>query len=960
MRRIIVLLPLFLFACRSEPAAEPAGAPAGAPAAAPAPDDATAAAEPATELPYRLVDHIDDAQVHSPLDAVKSVATLAGEGDVPHETSLELGFEGTAPSLPGKGCRVGRRQDGRGNALVYRGRNPHECVFIVEAEPSTHYRVARASRTDDPNIDFQVIESRSRLAHPKSLNHPADLSAAMNGRFVSMKQLLFVHHFERPKPGGWDGSAVSFFTSPYTRSLVLLLNDAEGLVKGNAGTRSLFDDIRVEKVLPSSSQELALLKSADALRAEEESGLAKRGQLLPVGLLSDAKPPYDHNYDYREALFVPSPTTLKFSLTALPADARFVFSYAMHKASRSGESVTFRVRASKEDGDPITLFEQTLTVGDDWRWHEGSVSLSELVGRHTTLILETESPAGQRGLGLWGTPVLEAKREDERPNVIVIAVDTLRADRLSAYGYERKTSPNIDRLAEDGVVFDRALSASNWTSPSFASMFTGRAASRHQVVHRARSIPDALHTLPEYFRDAGYATEAIMYKAYLYNMGFEQGFERWFNVPLHHVHAQSNLDKAMAWLERNEERRFFLFLHFNDPHQPFNQPKPFDSKYAGRDDLGRFALNLPITITGDNHVLGCGGCGQGKGMKRDFKPVAKDLYDGEIAFIDDRLGVFLQALRDRGLYDDTLIVFVADHGEMMWEHANTFGHGGPWLYDTLTRVPLIIKPHARFAKGDVKRVTRSVQAYDLMPTVLEMAGLTPRDEPRNARSLLPLLDGTADPDSEDAPVFTENVKQHVIAVSHGDWKMIVNHPTSASMRTRLFNIREDPLEQNDLARSARVERKRLEQQLADWLVQNRRGRWLGLALPEGARRVAIGSDTPMRSARAWFGATGRGSGDRTVELRVSGNERFLFAELEVDDTARLAIDVLNGKGTAIATARIEASSAVEYEAGDIAGLVRATEPRILLYEGAPPVIEQETRAMNAQRLEALRALGYIQ
>ena len=244
------------------------------------------------------------------------------------------------------------------------------------------------------------------------------------------------------------------------------------------------------------------------------------------------------------------------------------------------------------------------------------------------------------------------------------------------------------------MVFERAISASNWTSSSFASIFTGRSPSRHQVVHRARSIPDSLQTLPEYFRDAGYATEAIMYKAYLYNMGFEQGFERWFNIPLHDVHAQSNLDKAMAWLDRNGTRRIFLFLHFNDPHQPFNQPKPFTEKYATRQDLGRYAVNLPITITGDNYVKGCGNCGQGKALKKDFKPVAHDLYDGEINFIDDLLGVFLLALRDRGLYDNTIIAFVADHGEMMWEHANTFGHGGPWLYDTLTRVPLLIKPHA--------------------------------------------------------------------------------------------------------------------------------------------------------------------------------------------------------------------------------------------------------------------------
>ncbi|MEL6545466.1 MAG: hypothetical protein AAFQ82_12620, partial [Myxococcota bacterium] len=348
MRRLAPILPALLLACSMETPVTPP--------AEEAPEKPAKSSTQPTALPYRLIDHLESAGVQSPLQEVEAADSLAGVGDVPHEVALELGFEDAPPSFPGDGCRVRPRADGRGKGLVYRGRNPHQCVFIVQATPSSHYRVSRAIRTDDSNIDFQVIESRSRLRNPDTLNHPADLAGAMNGRFVSMKQLLFVHHFDRPRPGDWDGSAVNFFTSPYTRSLVILLNDAEGLVKGSAGTTT-FDDLRVERLNPSAAQELALLKSTDRI-GDDETGLRKRGQLLPVGRLSEASPPVDDNFDYREALFAPSPSQLDYSLSSLGEKAQLSFSYALHKASRDEEKVTFRVRAKPIDGEERVLFEE--------------------------------------------------------------------------------------------------------------------------------------------------------------------------------------------------------------------------------------------------------------------------------------------------------------------------------------------------------------------------------------------------------------------------------------------------------------------------------------------------------------------------------------------------------------------------------------------------------------------------
>lgn len=941
-------------ACSSPPPATP-------PPEEPDPADGGIAAPAATELPFRLIDHLAEAQIDSPLARVAAVQQWDLDESLKSSTIRDFAFDAQTknPRFPGTGCRIDLGPGGGKTTLVYRGRDPHHCVLLIPAQPSTHYRIRRSVHTEDANIDFQVIESRAALRFPQETNHPTDLANVMNGRFVSMRQLLMVHHFDRPRAGQWDTGVSHVFTSPYTRSLVVLLNDAEGLVRGRT-RRTYFDDIRVDKLAPSPEQELALLKAADSLSGHD--GLAKHGQLLPVGLLTQAIPPYDHNYDYREAILAPSPTTLRFELSNLPDDARLDFSYAMHKATRRGDSVTFRVEAIVSGGERQPLFEKTITVQDEgpgWRWFDARVPLETLSGSTATLILETES-SGKRGYGLWGAPIVEQPATKERPNVILIAVDTLRADRLSAYGYDRNTSPHIDRLAADSAVFERAMSASNWTSPSFASIFTGRTASRHQVVHRARSIPKALRTLPEYFRDAGYVTEAIMYKAYLYNMGFEQGFDRWFNVPHHDIDARANLREAMHWLERNHDRRFFLFLHFNDPHQPFNQPKPFDTQFSTEEDLRHFAIQLPTTITGDNYVKGCGRCTiEGKLAPR-FRSVGRDLYDGEIAFIDDRLGVFLNALRTKGIYDNTIIVFVADHGEMMWEHADTFGHGGPWLYDTLTRVPLIVKDIA--GRGQPGRVAHAVQSYDLMPTLIELAGLEIEDQELNARSLRPWVKLPSTPAAE-RPCVSENVKQHVTSVVQGDWKLIVNHPPERRVTTRLFNLNEDPNEQRDIKTRHPARAATLGRAMADWIVQNRRGLFLAYAPGPGAGSMdlTVRSGSPMRRARAWFGASGVSQDSKLLQTVTGEHARLVFIEIDRTEDATLTVAAARkGESESWIETTVEPDAIAQYESEDIERLFASEEPTVRVFRGAPPVLKEETKQMNAQRLEALRALGYIQ
>ncbi|MEE8410450.1 MAG: sulfatase [Myxococcota bacterium] len=763
--------------------------------------------EKATPKPaslIRLAEHLDEAQIESPLLAVEPI-DLRNADAVASKTIFAQSFERfsarKARWKKSAGCGVERAPDKTpgDKAMFYSGVRPYQCIFLLPVEPATHYRIARSIFTRDPNVDFQVIELRVKLARPNELNNAHDVSRATTAKFVSIKNLVTVHRFAPAKARGvWERGVMHVLTSTSTGSILLMVSDAEATV-AHAKKRVWFDDVRADKLEPTPSQVHALLKGQLlAEGGDPRRGLYKHGQFLPTVSLADAKPPYDDNFSYRYGLLAVAPTTIRFTVD-VPNDARLRFSTGMFKMSAPGDSATFRVRVEAAGAEKL-LHDETLNVAKNrqgWHWNDARISLAEWAGTKITLTFETSAPGNSRGLAVWANPIIDAPRtKDEPPNVIFIAVDTLRADRLSAYGYERPTSPNLEALAADGVRFDNAISASNWTSSSFGSLFTGVMPSRHRVIHRARAIPREMTTLAEHFRRAGYATHGVVFKAYLYDMGFEQGFDTFFNVPSPDVRADDNLGKAMAWLDDQGDRRFFFFLHLNDPHQPFNQPPPFDRKFNDASELKRFGVKLPIIIEPTGGVRGCRKCRVDGKLAPGFQTLAHDLYDGTVAYVDDRIGKLFAALEARGLYEDTIIVLVSDHGEMMWEHNGYFGHGGANMQQELIRVPLIIKParSAGFQPG--RTVATVVRTPDLMPTLLELAGLPPIETPIDAESLVGLM---RDGRGADRLAYSENVKQNILAVRDGTWKYVLHNPPGRKRTELLFDLSSDPGEKKNRA-----------------------------------------------------------------------------------------------------------------------------------------------------------------
>jgi arylsulfatase A-like enzyme len=408
-------------------------------------------------------------------------------------------------------------------------------------------------------------------------------------------------------------------------------------------------------------------------------------------------------------------------------------------------------------------------------------------------------------LGLVGVVVTAcgADRRDEParvPNLLVVTLDTVRADHLSAYGYARETSPQLAKLAAEGVRFATSYAAASTTLPSHVSLFTGAAPITHGVVKNGQRLAAGSNTLATRMRAAGAQTAAIVSSFVLdRRFGLDQGFdhyeddftregssytaEEWRGFQTGGAfdrRANLTTDRAIRWLEetRDPARPFFLFVHYFDPHDPYVPPEPWKSRFA---------------TTGAEKSL----------AEALTKRAQIDAYDGEIAFTDDELGRLLAHLAALGLDRDTLVVVTADHGEGLGQHG-VIGHIVN-IYEEAVQVPLFVRWPGRLAAGRV--VEEPVESVDVLPTVLELLGL-PHDDAGRGRSLAGALlrDEALDPEH---PVFTHRrpydepivasgarVQGQLFGVRQGTYKWIEG---TADGTRELFDLANDPHETLNLA-----------------------------------------------------------------------------------------------------------------------------------------------------------------
>jgi arylsulfatase A-like enzyme len=339
-------------------------------------------------------------------------------------------------------------------------------------------------------------------------------------------------------------------------------------------------------------------------------------------------------------------------------------------------------------------------------------------------------------------------------------MDAVRADHLSCYGYSMPTTPALDGLAAGGLVFDRAFAAAPWTPPSHASLFTGTYPSRHGVdVDENLHLSGQYPTMAEILSLRGYATLAILPDAHLSEArGFSRGFTDFveiFRMPYvaFDYNSATSLFRNLVlgrdarayhssrllknWLHkqvRSDAQPFFAFINYKTAHNSYRSPLPFRSRFRISPDAGQDSRKLHYYANGGAYPYMAGGLD----MTEHDMQVVQSWYDGAIAYLDHSIRDLREFLIELGVYEDTLIIITADHGENFGDHG--LGYHLFCLYDSLIRVPLLMN-YPRLGKSG-KRIDSLVSLTDVLPTILELIGCDPGDYPEiQGKSLLP-FDGS--------------------------------------------------------------------------------------------------------------------------------------------------------------------------------------------------------------------------
>ncbi len=459
-------------------------------------------------------------------------------------------------------------------------------------------------------------------------------------------------------------------------------------------------------------------------------------------------------------------------------------------------------------------------------------------------------------------------------NVVVIVLDTARPDHMSLYGYPRPTSPVLNELAREGVVFERAYSTSSWTLPSHASLFTGLYPSEHGATGEHFWLDDRFPTLAEQMRSLGYRTWAASGNAMVGSTSnLDRGFERFFESWRGSTWTMLSLPRALArmagiepdegardatrrvtwWIQRDgPEAPYFLFVNLIEAHAPYEPPEPFRSRLLGGRDVPS------VDIYGNrflDYMLGLTNVGD------DELESIRRLYDGELAYVDHRVGEIVAALRSSGTWDRTLLVITADHGESLGEH-RLMDHQ-LCVYETLTHIPLLVVGPG-FARGS--RVSGIVQLHDVYATVLAAAGLAkPAADERAPRNLAAIAAGR-EPAREvavseyhrpvavlkmlekklalagraDAPQALARFDRTLRALVEDHWKWIAG----SSGPSQLFDLATDPGEEHDLVGQGLPQEAALAARLDEWTAS------LAVAGGEGGESALKADDQAKERLRA--------------------------------------------------------------------------------------------------------------
>ena len=437
----------------------------------------------------------------------------------------------------------------------------------------------------------------------------------------------------------------------------------------------------------------------------------------------------------------------------------------------------------------------------------------------------TSSPESRRARSALHAPFLavavlaggcdRTPPEPPRPNVILVLVDTLRADHLSAYGYHRPTSPHLDAFAEDAFLFEDARAQAPCTFPSANSILTGRFPTHFVGQPEKRlGIPEGFRSLAEVLGEAGYATAAVSASPIVRatpsdhnpHGGFGRGFGH-FDEACLWSHAGCVNRRARKFLDELPEP-FFLYLHYLDPHGPYRPPPMWERLFAPEDEAEAPGISEDVA-RGDPNPMAEAFYESGDASRITPESLERliDLYDDEIAFFDSRFEVFLQDLRKRGLLDRTILVLVSDHGESFFEHRH-LKHCRT-VFDPEVKTPLLVRLPPELAASEPRRIPTQAANLDVVPTLLDYLEIPADALALEGTSLRALLEG--DPEAGRPPVFS--AWGGMRAVKDGPFKLVYR---MGSGETRLYHLERDPAETRNVAPAHPREARTLLRALSRW------------------------------------------------------------------------------------------------------------------------------------------------
>ncbi len=410
--------------------------------------------------------------------------------------------------------------------------------------------------------------------------------------------------------------------------------------------------------------------------------------------------------------------------------------------------------------------------------------------------------------------------KQQLPNILLITIDTLRQDHLGCYGYERAHTPNIDKIAHEGVMFSETVAPGPRTGPSHISILTGLYPHHHGAIRNGDWISDKVTTLPEILSTYDYSTAAFVsgwtlrnescgltprFQFYdenfsplkliqeaalqlrLINLGTVFGPKLGLNPVRVERSAASTTDAAIRWLQRNHGHPFFLWVHYFDPHDPYDPPPFYRTMHVKSSHwkINKNFFNLDV-VEGEKLI---------KDKNFDYMIA---LYDGEISYVDAEIGRLYKTLNDLQINSNTILLVTADHGESLGEHNYYCVHRD--LYETCLRVPLIFNnPKAQYTKQLIHGPTRLI---DIAPTILDLLNIDEKVH-FDGKSLLPLMNGENGKASEEALASLFEGKTEMFCVRKNGFKLIWTGPYwRGGLRTppheELYNIQSDPDELNNI------------------------------------------------------------------------------------------------------------------------------------------------------------------